>query len=163
MSITALAKPIIEAGIGKVISTVGTVIDNLTTTDEERGRLELAKLQIQLEAQRAKDEMLLRTEEAIVADQANLREQIKVELSSEDWFVRRARPAVLWIGNIILISNFVVGPAVMSIASIFDHQIQVKPIELPLDFWAVYGALALGYMYFRTREKERLGSLDKVP
>jgi hypothetical protein len=149
---------ILSTGAEKVATSIGQVFDNLFTSKEEKLQIDLAKTQILLEAQRATNETAVELEKAYLAESANLREQIKVELQSEDWFVRRARPASVWLGVIILINNYIIFP--------YAHLIKTGVVQLlePSEwFWGVWGTLVLGYGYFRTRDKQSLSKTLPIP
>ncbi len=73
---------------------VGLVTGNLPPDEAARVQVKLALLEAKVE--REKRTYDLKVEELYLKDAANLRDQIKVELQSEDAFVRRARPAWLW-------------------------------------------------------------------
>lgn len=146
---------ILSGGVDKVIGAVGTVLDNLFTSTDEKNKADIAKTQIVLAAEQARNETAARLEEAYLADAANLREQIKLEIQSEDAYVRRARPSAIWIGVLILGFNFVVTPIVLSVASIFDHEIRVTPMPLPEEFWWVWSGLVLGYGVMRSFDKAK--------
>lgn len=78
--------------IGGIVETVGKVIDDVWTSDDERARAEL---------------------DAYNAETARLSTQTeinKVEATSDDWFVRRWRPAVGWVGVLALAYQFVAYP-----------------------------------------------------
>lgn len=143
---------ILSGGLNKIVGSIGNVIDSVHTSDEERAKLETAKMQIELEARRAMVEINMEMEKAYMADMDSLREQIKVELQSTDPFVRRSRPAFLWIMYLVIIYNFIL----QSILSMFN--VAIKTIELPTDLWVVFGTGYLGYAYFRSKDKQPVGT-----
>lgn len=151
---------IVGEGTSKVVSAVGAVLDNLFTSTDEKNKADIAKTQIILAAEQAKSETAARLEEAYLADAANLREQIKIELQSADPYVRRARPSAIWIGVVILFFNFVLTPTVLSIASLFDHEVKVTPMVLPEQFWYLWGILVIGVGAMRSYDKRKAASAE---
>lgn len=141
-------RDILAGGTASLIESVGTVLDNLFTSTEEKERAKLALLQVQLAAQTQRDAMLADIEKAYLADQANLRDQIKVEIQSQDWFVRRARPALGWLFLVILAWNYV-GLTIAQLA--FGKAL--APIELPPELWMMCGVWFVGYGVMRSMDK----------
>ena len=78
--------------LGSIIQTVGKVADDLFTSDAERAKAEL-------DAYNAETQRL-----------ATQTEINRVEAGSDDWFVRRWRPAVGWVGVVALAYQFVAYP-----------------------------------------------------
>lgn len=138
---------ILSGGLNKIVGSIGNVIDSVHTSAEEKAKLEQAKMQIELEARRAMVEINMEMEKAYMADLADLREQIKLELSSDDPYVRRARPTFMYIMYAVIVFNFVV-PSVVTFWAI-----PLKQIEVPTDLWYIFGGMFLGYSYLRTKEK----------
>lgn len=143
-----LLSSIISAPFGELIGKVGTIIDSLHTSQEEKLNLEMARLQIVLAAQQAERELQAKVEENYMKDLANLREQAKVELQSDDPFVRRSRPAFNWIIYSVIVFNYIALPMVQYVTGNAP-----APIELPYELWMVFGGGFLGYAYLRTKEK----------
>lgn len=80
-------------------------------------------------------------------------ENIRAESTSMDWFVRRSRPAVIWMGNVILGWNYIVLEAVKTIAKIYDNKLELPTFMPPEWFWYVWGGLVAGYIFSRTGDK----------
>lgn len=139
---------ILTGGMDKVVGAIGTVLDNLFTTKEEKAQAELAKLQLLLTAEQARAQLSVDLEKAYMADMANLREQIKIEMQSDDWFVRRARPFIIWLGGLILAFNLMMVPAVQGMLGE-----ELEPFAMPEEFWYVWGTLVVGYSILRTIDK----------
>jgi len=139
---------ILSGGLNKLVGTVGGIIDGIHTSEEEKGQIALAKMQMELEFRRQSEELSASLEQAMMADLANLREQAKIELSSSDPWVRRARPFFLWIMYGVIAFNYIF-PAV---AMLFG--VTMKAIEIPVDLWYVFGGSFLGYAYFRSKDKQ---------
>lgn len=148
-----IASSILSGGIDKVVSSVGSVLDSLFTSDDEKNKAANVKLQLTLAATQARLELDEKLEEAFLQDAADLRKQITVEVQSADWFVRRSRPAAVWIGVIILGFNFVIIPLIQSIWGQ-----ALAPMVFPDEFWMVWSGLVLGYGILRTIDKYRAGA-----
>jgi hypothetical protein len=144
---------ILGGGFEKVVGSIGTVIDSLHTSKEEKALLENAKLQLVLAAQQAERELTVKLEEAYLADAANLREQVKLEVQSADWYVRRARPSIVWIGVVIVGFNLIGVPLGRMIASFWRPDVVVEPMLLPTEFWWTWVTTALGYGAMRSFDK----------
>lgn len=78
--------------VAGIIESVGKVAGDLITTDKER-------LQAELDGYSA--------ETARLGQQTDIN---KVEAASDDWFVRRWRPAVGWVGVLAMAYQFVLYP-----------------------------------------------------
>lgn len=127
---------------------IGTIIDNVHTSGEEKGKLELAKMQLQIAAGEFQAKLVADVEKMYLDEMANLRDQIKVELQSEDPYVRRARPTFMYIVYLVMFINLIVIPVIQMITG--------KPfaiVPLPEEMWYVFGGSYLGYAYLRTVEK----------
>jgi hypothetical protein len=82
-------------------------------------------------------------------DAAGARDVIKMALTSEDAYVRRARPTFLWIMYVVLLVNFVVFPMVGK-----------APVDFPDAIFWLFGTAFLGYGAFRSLDKRGLGLSD---
>ena len=82
-----LIQTIIGKGVGSLIDSVGTVIDGLNLSGEEKQKHEFAMTQLKLAALQTQQQLEAEIEKAMVADAANLREQGKLEIQSDDAFV----------------------------------------------------------------------------
>lgn len=94
-----------------------------------------------------------------VADSANLREQAKAELQSEDPYIRRARPS--WLYWLKWIYGLLYG-AIPTLSVIFTgiawlmgkaKGIDVVIPDVPADLHLLVGSLVLGYSYLRSVDK----------
>ncbi len=84
--------PLLTAGIGGIVETIGNVADDLFTSDEERARMELDSYN---------------AESKRMESQAEIN---KVEASNTSLFVSGWRPAVGWCGVAAMSYQFVVYP-----------------------------------------------------
>ena len=119
-----------------LVDSVGGIIDDLSTSDEERA-----------EAKR-KLAALARSAEADVRDHAETiagyqRDVIRAELEQDDRYTKRARPTLVYAGLVALFLNHIVLPW-----SAHFTGATVPAIDLPAEFWwgwtGVVGAWAVG-------------------
>jgi len=103
------------------------------------------------EVQAAMLQQELEVKKLILADAEGSRQLIASESKSEDPFVRRARPAFLWLFYIVIVVNFVIIPVLRF--SGFEATI-VYP-DLPEQLYWLFGSSFLGYSGFRTFDKMR--------
>lgn len=113
---------------------------------------EQAKLNVQmalLEAKAVKDlrDHEVKIEELYLKDAADMRSMIKVELQSEDAFVRRARPAWLW----GLLAMYIINYPVMAVVHIWMPT--ALAMIIPWEVHMLAGTLVGGYGYLRSVEK----------
>jgi hypothetical protein len=84
----------------------------------------------------------------------SVRQLLSLEIQSEDKFVKRARPATLWIVIVILVGNFIVLPILNLIAVGFGlSPIQVTYPTLPEEVYWLFGALFSVYTGARSWDK----------
>ncbi len=122
--------------------------------------LELKKYELDNQLELAK--IAANLDMAAVADMANNRELAAVEVKSEDWFVRRARPAMLWSCVVSFTMNFALVPliqigtwvgAVVSRGAAEAQTLRLEPPDMGTQYWLFMGTLFLGYSWLRTKEK----------
>ena len=132
------------------IKSVGEVVKSIITTfkvdPETRQQLEIAAAQAQLEIERARLESRIKLEEVYIAESANLREQVKMEIGSQDPFVRRARPWWLWLLSGIYGLNY----GGTTVVNWFNNAV---PVEFPAEVHYLTAFLVGGYGMLRTIEK----------
>jgi len=124
---------------------VGLVTGKLPPAEQAEITVKMALL----EAQAAKDlrDYETKIEEIYMKDAADMRSMIKVELASEDAFVRRARPAWLW----GLLAMYIVNYPVMAIVHIWMPT--ALAMIIPWEVHMLAGTLVGGYGYLRSVEK----------
>jgi len=127
--------------ISSAISPITNLIDNLSTSDEERLKAK-NKLQ-QIKNQFAVDLQNFQTKE--IEAKAKI---MVAELNQDDNYTKRARPTVLYAGLIIMFVNNVLLPWLS-----FFKGLQVPAINLPSEFWLAWGGIASVYAFGRTKEK----------
>lgn len=131
--------------IGGLIKPAFDLIDNLSTSDEERLVLKNKLMEIQNKA----NEKLLEYESKVVEAKSNV---VVAELKQDDKYTKRARPTVLYSGIAILLINHVVLPWYA-----YFSGMQIPQINLPDMFWMAWGGIASVYAFGRTKEKLNKG------
>jgi len=139
---------LLSTGLGGIIDSVGNVLDNLFTSDDEKQKNKIAMTQITLAAAQAEKQLAADLEKAYLEDAKDQRRQITVELQSQDAYVRRSRPTFNYIFYIVLIFNYIFIPIFQVIT---DDKLDV--VNLPTELWTVFGVGFIGYGYLRTVEK----------
>lgn len=139
---------LLNTGLNTVVDSVGKVLDNLFTSDDEKEKNKIVMAQVSLVAMQFERQLAADLEKAYIADIQDLRKQITVELQSEDAFVRRSRPAFNYIFYTIIVFNYIFIPIYQLITGLV-----VDPVILPNELWMVFGAGFVGYGFMRTIEK----------
>ena len=127
--------------LGGAIKPVTELIDNLSTSDQEKLELKNRLLEIE-NSYKAK---ILDYESKVVESQ---KEIMVAELQQDDLYTKRARPTVLYAGLIILLVNHVLLPWLS-----YFRGMTVPSIDLPSEFWLAWGGVAGIYAFGRSREK----------
>ncbi len=127
--------------LGGAIKPITDLIDNLTTSDEERAEAK-AKLQlIQNDLTSKYLELEAKTVEA--------KEKVMIaELNQSDNYTKRARPTILYGGMFIMFINNAILPWLA-----FFKGMKLPTINLPSEFWIAWGGVASVYAFGRTKEK----------
>ena len=73
-------------------------------------------------------------------------QNIRTEEGSTDKFTTRARPAVIWMGNLLIMWNWGVVPVI----GVHWH---LTPAPIPDSFWWTWGTVVTGYVFSRSAEK----------
>jgi len=122
--------------ISGVISPITKMIDNISTTKEEKLQLKNALVGLQ-------NNLL----EIII----NAKKEVMLaELQQDDLYTKRARPTVIYAGLAILFVNYVLLPWIVY----FSHgAMNIPKIVMPDAFWYAWGGVAGVYSFQRTREK----------
>jgi len=120
---------LVGGGVVEPIAAIGSVLDNLITTDEERAAAELLKVKLAQQPQMAQTEIN------------------KVQAGHRSIFVAGARPFLMWVCGIGLLFAFVLNPILEWIAPLRGSP------ELPLDAMMELTIAMLGLAGLRTVEK----------
>jgi hypothetical protein len=139
---------ILGSGAGKIIGSVGDVIDKLTTTDEE-------KLKLRNELQRVLQERMADVETTMRAELGAKERVLIAELQQGDNFTKRARPMVVYFGLAVIGLNYCLVP----MAAFFLGR-EIPTWNLPMEFWASWSAIVVTWSIGRSVEKN--GSQSKV-
>ena len=128
-------------GIVSVFNPIRDIIDNVSTTDEERLHYQnlLTKAENKLEAK------YIDLEKKALDSK---KEIITAELKQDDNYTKRARPTIVYGGLLILFLNHVALPWI----AYFTGQ-QLPTIDLPSEFWLAWGGVTGVYAFGRTKEK----------
>lgn len=118
-----------------IIGGVTGLIDEITTTDEERLAAK-AKLAV---IEQAFTTEILEYEAKIIAEQASV---IRAEVASKSWMARNWRPMIMLLFGYIILHNFV-------LAQMFSLQ----SLEIPPDMWGLLKLGIGGYIAGRSAEK----------
>lgn len=127
--------PLLTAGIGGLIETVGKVADDLFTSDDERAKAEL---------------------DAYNAESARMQGQVdinKEEAKSSSVFVAGARPFIMWVCGLAFAYASIVEPVLRFSAKVwFNYAGDFPVIDTNLTMQVLFGILGLGVM----RSAERI-------
>lgn len=126
---------IISGGIGSLIGSIGGIIDDLNTSDEEKlaAKLALSKLENDITIR------LIEAESTVVQEKAKV---LIAEAQGESWMQRNWRPVTMLTFVFIVAWNFIVAP-------IFS----VVVLEIPDPMWKLLQLGIGGYIIGRTAEK----------
>ena len=133
---------ILGGGAKGILDGIGGIIDEVTTTDEERMAAKL-KVQELLHKENEQVEMTFRRE-------LEAKERILVaELQQSDGYTKRARPSIVYTGLLI---------ALASATSKFLGS-DVDPSTLvPVEFWFAWGGVTGTWVVGRTMEKRGISN-----
>ncbi len=132
---------ILNGSVDKVIDSIGTTIDKLVTSDEEKLILKNELSKIQLEATAKADELNLEYEKQVTQRHTS-------DMASDSWLSKNIRPITL----IFILVMY----SLLSISSGFNFQVTESYVEL-LGQW---GMLIMSF-YFGGRTVEKISSIIK--
>ena len=132
------------AGIGSISEATATIKNAIAGNDQLRAELQ---------------KMELAEKELILKEAESLRRLYVAEIQSEDKFVRRARPAMLWLCLGLLSLNFGVIPLFNSVAMYAGwEQVALLIPDLPEPLYYLIGTMFSVYTGARTWDKMKKGS-----
>ncbi len=132
-----LIDSIFGGGIDKIFGGVTGIIDELTTTDEEKAAARL-KIRELVHAENKQMELTFRRE-------LEAKERILIaELQQSDNYTKRARPTIVYAGLAI--------PLFSVIANAIGLDFNIRA-AVPDEFWLAWGAVTGTYAVGRTMEK----------
>ena len=139
---------IFAGGASKLVGQVGSIIDDLNLSGEEKQQF---KLQMESLIQKRDSEV-----EQTVRIELQAKERVLVaELQQGDKFTKGARPTVVYAGLVFIGINYVVVP----IVGLFLNQV-IDPIPLPTEFWAGWSGIVATWSIGRSFEKR--GTRNRV-
>jgi hypothetical protein len=119
--------------VSAVISPITKMVDEITTTDEERGKLKSA-------LEKIKNQLI----ETLAKERSQI---IQAEAKSESWLTRNWRPMIMTLFGIIIANNYIIYPYL----SLIMHN--APKMEIPPDMWQLLKLGLSGYVIGRTAEK----------
>lgn len=120
-----------------VVVAVGSVIDKLTTTDEE-------KAAAKLELERLLQQDRLHLEETLRIELSAKERVLVAELTQGDNYTKRARPTVVYAGLGMIFLNYVIAPLISTTQ---------MSLPLPAEFWFAWGGIVSTWSIGRSFEK----------
>jgi hypothetical protein len=127
------------SAIGPAFEGVSKLIGQFHMSPEEKAQLQQQIAEAQQKAQQASQDYDTKLND--IAGQ-----NIRAEETSGDKFTIRARPAVIWMGNVLIFWNYALVPTI-------GHKWSLSPATLPDAFWWTWGTVVTGYVFSRSVEK----------
>lgn len=127
------------SAIGPVFDGLAKVIGEFHMSPEEKAAAQQAISDAQAKAVQA-------AQDANIQLNAIAGQNIRAEETSDDNFTKRARPAVVWMGNALIAWNYGLVP-------VFLLKWHATPVALPDAFWWTWGTVVTGYVFSRGAEK----------
>jgi hypothetical protein len=124
--------------IAKLVKGVGDIIDNVSTTEEEKltKKNELTSLVNEFQSKVLEHEVEMAKQQASV---------ILAEANGKSWLQRNWRPLLMVVFMAILVNNMILLPYVPG----------VQPLEFPAQFWVLLTVGVGGYIGARTYDKKQ--------
>lgn len=132
---------IIGGGLGGIVEKVTGLVDNVVTSDEERGEIKVKLKSISADIQKS---ML----DSMKAELSTKERILVTELTQGDKFTKRARPSVVYFGLVLIFINYCLIPAIQ----VFSGQ-AIQPLPLPEYFWIAWGGIVATWSVGRSMEK----------
>ena len=136
-----MAIPLIS-GLVNLLKPIRGIIDDVTTTSEEKLVLQNALRTIELESEK----MILEHDATVKSEQSKI---IQAEINSKSAAARLWRPHLMYLFGAIIANNYVLVPY---IGMLFPDS-GIVPLELPPDLWGFLKLGVTGYIGARTVEK----------
>ncbi len=132
---------IFSTGVKEVVGSVADVIDRFVQTkDEKQAAL--------IEIEKVVTERLSQIESSARVETAATMEIIKAEMAQGDWFTKRARPSIVYVGLLIYTVNS------------FAPYLGLEKVDIDENFTWVWGGVCSAWVLGRTAE--RVGVKSKV-
>lgn len=139
---------IFGAGVTETVNGIAGVVDRFVQTKDEKAK-------VMLEIEQVVTQRLSQIEESARSETVATMEIIKAEMAQGDNYTKRARPSVVYFGLFLTFWNYMVLPTVALWAAR-----SYAPVEVPNDFWWVWGGICSAWVLGRTAE--RIGVKSKV-
>lgn len=120
---------------GSLVDSVGSIIDNLHTSDDEKLKARIALQKLEREFQQS----LLEADQRWAETQASV---IRAEVSSKSWMASNWRPILMLVFTYIVAHNFVIAP-----------MFSLPLTEVPENMWELLKLGMGGYILGRSGEK----------
>jgi len=130
-----LIAKIVSAPFSDVVKSIGSIIDNLNTSGEEKLEAQRKLVELQMTFQGK----LLDADTEFVKAQAGV---VTAEAGSQSWMARNWRPILMLVFTYIIAHNYV-------IATLFH----VQSVPIPADMWELLRIGMGGYIAGRSLEK----------
>jgi len=135
-------------GLGKLVK---DVVGTFKLTPEKKAEMEAAIEANSHEIQMKEYELTVKAMDAEAAIIDAQKAIIVAEMQQTDNFTKRARPMIVYAGLVAIFLAHIILPYIVYFA-----KEAVPPIELPTEFWYVWGGVCS--VWFVGRSFERLGS-----
>jgi hypothetical protein len=137
---------IFDATAGNLVDALGGVVDRFVTTGDEKNKFKIEAAAL-IAARDSELEQTLRVE---IDAKARV---IEAEMQSGDKFTKRARPSIVYVGLAAVGWNYVLLPTVLRVATLFATNVDISPMELPVEFWATWGGVSGTWIIGRSAER----------
>lgn len=127
----AIAKPLIDSVTG--------IIEQFHASPEDKAKAQQQVIDAAAAAQKAAQDYDVQLNS--IAGQ-----NIRAEETNGDRFAGRARPSVIWMGNLLILWNWCLVPT-------FGAHWHLGPVTIPDAFWWTWGTVVTGYVFSRGMEK----------
>ncbi len=137
-----------------LVSSVGKVIDDLVTTDEEMELTEIQKIKIQTAYKKEMQALLNKYDRQQQEHEENLEHELtnrlKLDMKSDSWLSKNVRPLALIFMTLVV--------SIMAFFTIFDNQLTDNQLESLKEWIPFFSALMMviyGF-YFGSRGIEKI-------
>jgi len=126
--------------LGGIVGPIGKIIDDVTTSEEERlgARAKLAEVENILRVR------LLEYEDNLAQSRRDI---VVAEIKSQSWLARNWRPMTMISFVIIIINNYILVPYATAFGA------SIPALDIPPGMWALLNVGIGGYIVGRSAEK----------
>lgn len=144
----------LSGGAGKLVDSIGGIIDDLNLSKEEKEQFKL------LMAQEVRKDREM-TEQTIQKELDTVRSVITAELQQGDTYTKRARPTIVYAGLGFIGINYVLFPVIYWLITILGYFLaadlsglpEAPQLDMPTEFWVMLGGVVSVWSIGRTAEK----------